>query len=552
MPTIEVSHKDMCRLVGRNIPIEQMKQDVMFAKGEIDEVNGDLLKIDIKDTNRPDLWSAEGIAREIRLRYKPKFPEFKTAKSRLVVNVDKSVKKVRPYTACAVVKGLKIDEHVISQMIQLQEKVSITFGRNRKEVAIGIYDMHKIKPPIKYTTVKPTGIKFVPLEFEKEMTPKEILEKHPKGKEYGHLLKDKKAYPMFIDAKKSVLSIPPIINSDYTGKVDEKTKDVFIECSGFNLKNQMDALNVLVTALAERGGKIQTVSVKYGDKKIVTPELKPKKASLHIDFVNKLSGMELKEKEIISLLQKAGYKIKKRGKKIGLLYPAYRQDIMHETDIVEDVLISYGCNNIHPEMPRLATIGKVDEIEAFSDSIAKILAGLGLQEIMSYTLTNKTNLFEKMCIKEEKIAEIKNIVSANWCVFRNWLLPDMLSFLKQNKHVEYPQNIFEIDDAVVLDENQATGARDVRKLAVAMTDNVVSYEMIASYLDALMKNLGISYEIKRANHYSFINGRCGGVFVKDQSVGVIGEISPHVLNKWHLEKHVVAFELNVSKIFEII
>jgi len=552
MPKIEISYNDLCKLVGRKIPIDKLHDDMLFAKGEIDDVDGDTLKIDSKDTNRPDLWSTEGIAREIRNRYKAKFSEYKINKSGLSVIVDRGVSRVRPLTACAVVKGLNITDDVLSQLIQLQEKVSETFGRNRKEVAIGVYDYHKIKWPIRYTTVKPDGIKFIPLGFNKEMTPKEILEEHPKGKEYAHLLKDKKNYPIFIDAAGKVLSLPPVINSEYTGKVDKNVKDVFIECSGFDFKFLVPALNVIVTALAERGGRIESVAVRYGNKKIITPDLKPNKFSVGIDYINRVSGLNLKPKDICKLLEKAGYKVKKKGKMLALLYPAYRQDIMHERDVVEDIIIFYGYNKIEPVIPKMPTIGKINEMEAFSNSVAKVLAGLGLQEIMSYTLTNKNNLFEKMCIKEECVAEIENPVSANWCIFRNWLLPDVLSFFAQNKHVEYPQNIFEIDDAVIIDEKQETKARNNRRLAVALTNNIVSYEMIASYLDALMTNLGIDYEIGKHSHYSFINGRCGEVFVKNQSIGIIGEINPHVLNKWKLEKHVVAFELDISKIFEII
>jgi phenylalanyl-tRNA synthetase beta chain len=551
MPTIEVSHKDLCKLIGKNIPVDKLSDDLLFAKTELDEIGGDTLKLDCKDVNRPDLWSAEGIAREIRMRYKPKFPEYKTEKPKLVVNVDNSVKNVRPLTVCAVVKNLKIDDNVLSQMIQLQEKVAGTFGRNRKEVAIGVYDLHKIQPPIRYTTVKPEGIKFIPLEFNNEMTPKEILEKHPKGKEFGHLLKDCNEYPIFIDVANNVLSLPPIINSDYTGKIDKNTKDVFIECSGFDFKFLNPALNVIVAALAERGGKIGSVEVRYGNKKIITPDLKPKKFSANADYVNEIAGIVLSVSDICNLLEKAGYKTKKKGKKINLLYPAYRQDIMHERDIIEDVLISYGYNKIEPVIPKLPTIGEIDALEAFSNSVAKVLVGLGLQEILSYTLTNKDHLFEKMCIRGENAAEIESPVSANWCVFRTWLLPDLLYFFSQNKHNEYPQNIFEIDDAVVLDGKKETRTRNVRKLAVALTDNIVSYEMIASFLDALMKNLDIKYEIKKHSHYSFINGRCGEIFVNNRSVGIIGEINPHVLNKWKLEKHVVAFELDISKMFEI-
>ena len=170
MPTLEVSLKDLEKLVGRKLP-QDLDELFMKVKGEVDKKEGDTLTLDIKDTNRPDLWSAEGVAREIAGRYgKPGLPAYTVKKSKVKVKVSPKVRRVRPMIACSVVRGLKIDENVLSQMIQLQEKVAGTFGRNRKEVAIGVYDMHKIKPPIKYTTVKPDGIKFIPLEMDKELT----------------------------------------------------------------------------------------------------------------------------------------------------------------------------------------------------------------------------------------------------------------------------------------------------------------------------------------------------------------------------------------------
>ncbi|MEM7824977.1 MAG: phenylalanine--tRNA ligase subunit beta, partial [Candidatus Aenigmatarchaeota archaeon] len=508
MPTIEVSHKDLCNLIGREMSIEEIKDAIMYSKGEIDAVDGDLLKVDIKDTNRPDLWSVEGIAREIKGRYTPAgCPKYKIEKSDVVVKVDKKNKTIRPYTVCAVVKNLRITPNILSQMIQLQEKIHVTFGRNRKELAIGIYNLDRIKPPIKFTTVKPDGIKFVPLEFEEKLTPKEILEKHPKGKEYGHLLSGLKEYPIFIDSANEVLSIPPIINSDYSGKVTEKTKNAFIECSGFDFKFLIPALNVVVAALADRQATIQSVKVVYPNRTMITPDLTPKKYSVDIDYVNKISGLNLSGKKICELLKQANYDTKQKGKKIQLLYPAYRQDIMHPRDIVEDVIISYGYNNVEPVMPKLVTIGGMAEKEIFSNKVAEIMVGLGFQEILSYTLTNRDNLFSKMNIKEERIVEIENPISANWNVFRNWLLPSLMEFFSKNQHVSYPQKIFEIGDVILIDEKQETRTKDLRKLAVAWADSRINYQDIASILDALLSKLNVDYKLKRSNHSSFINGR---------------------------------------------
>jgi phenylalanyl-tRNA synthetase beta chain len=549
MPKLEVSYRDLCNLIGKRIEIEKLREYLLYAKSELDDINNDTLKIDVKDTNRPDLWSAEGISREIKLRLNKKFPIYDVKKSDYSVLVDKKVKGVRSHTVCAVVKNLKISPDILSQIIQLQEKVSITFGKNRKEIAIGVYDFNKIKWPIKYTTVTPDGIRFRPLEFEKEMSPKEILEKHPKGKEFGHLLKDAQEYPLFIDSAKNVLSMPPIINSDYTGKIDKNTKHVFIECSGFDLKFLNTALNVIVSALAERGGEIHAVKVVYPDKTLITPDLDEKKISIDTEYVNKVSGLRLTEKEIIDLLEKSGYKIIRSTKSIELFYPSYRQDIMHPRDVVEDIIISFGYNEIEPVIPKLPTTGRMHELEIISNRTAELCVGLGLQEILSYTLTNKFSLFEKMNTHEDKTAEIENPMSTNWSVFRSWLIPGILEFFSQNKHIEYPQNVFEIGNVVLLNDKEETRARDVLKLAVGLTDNNISYEKISSYLDAFLRTLGIDYKLTKKEHNSFIHGRCAEIEVHGEHVGTIGEIHPQVLNNWKLEKPVAAFEIDLEKMF---
>ena len=553
MPKIEVSLKDLCSLIGRKLSIEQLREEVMYAKGELDEVNGDLLKIDMKDTNRPDTWSAEGVAREINGRLKQSgLPKYKVKKSNFIVRVDKSTENVRPYvtggagrlqTVCAVVKGLKINETVLSQMIQLQEKVGGTLGRNRKEVSIGIYDLHKIKFPVTFKAVGPREVKFVPLDFKDKLTPAEIIEKHPKGKEYGWLLANQTAYPLFIDSAKEVLSMPPIINSNHSGKVTEKTRDVFIECSGFDAKLLNTALDVLVAALYERGGTVYSVKVKHGIT-TVTPDFTPKKFYVSTDFIRKISGIEFTDKQIIDLLRKSLYDAKIKGKRIELLYPAYRQDIMHERDVVEDILISHGFNNIEPLAPRIHTKGCALN---GAKRISRVMVGAGFQEIMLYTLTSPENLYGKMNASGDAV-EIENPMSSNWSVFRTSLLPGLMEFFTNNMHYEYPQMIFETGAVIQTAADRETRAKDIRRLAAAVTATAVNYEMIASHLDALMRNLGVQYRLQKASHPSFIEGRTADVIVNGRSIGFIGEIHPKVLNNWGLEKPVVAFEIDIEGI----
>jgi len=548
MPTIEASYKDLCNLIGRKIEVQKLKDEViLLAKGEVDDQVEDILKIDIKDTNRPDLWSAEGIAREIRFRYKKDFPDYKVRKSAFIVNVD-TKSRVQPNAVCAVARNLKIDDAFLSQIIQLQEKLSVTFGRNRKEMSMGIYDLDKIKFPIKYTSDIPKNIKFVPLDFEKELDANQILEQHPKGKEFGHLLKGETYYPIWVDASGQIMAMPPIINSNILGKVDKKTRNVFIECTGHNIGFLKTAINVLAAQMLERGADVYEVKTVCGGNSIITPSFDEKKIPVDIDYINNISGLALGKRSIIDLLQKSGYKVKSAGDKLLLLYPAYRQDIMHARDVVEDILISYGYNNIEPRLRKLATKGQMLDSEIFAQKISEIMVGVGLQEILSYTLTNYHDLFEKMNAPQERLVEIENTISSNWSVFRTWLLPSVMDFLSKNRHVEYPQKIFEIGICVKIDEKHETKTCDVRKLAVAVTGSTAGYEDIASILDVLMRNIGAEYKINKSTHPSFINGRCAEIIVKDKSIGFIGEIHPQVLNNWKLDKPTAAFELNLDEL----
>ena len=554
MPTIEVNYQDLQSLIGTHVPLDVLQEEgIMYAKGEVEGIEGEVLKLDMKDTNRPDLWSAEGIARELAGRYAAVrgVPRYGVKPSGLVVKVDRKLEKIRPLTVCAVVRNLNITPDVLSQMIQLQEKISMTFGRNRKEVAIGVYDLHKITSPVRFTSVRPDGIRFVPLESDSEMTPAEILKKHPKGLEYAGLLKGLSEYPIFIDAAGEVLSMPPIINSGHTGKVTTATRDVFIECSGFDFKFLSPALSVIAAALADRGGELQSVRVEYHDGVKVTPDMKPGKAVVDVAYAKGITGLSLSAKDMCGLLSAARYDASVKGKKIEVVYPAYRQDIMHQRDVIEDILISYGYNRVEPSVPRIATIGSEMPLEAFCASVAEVMVGLGFQETLSYMLTNKGNLLTKMGIGASKVVEIENFVSSNWCVFRNWLLPCNLEFLSCNMHREYPQQIFEIGDVVVPDGGAETRARDERRISASVSGSRVGYESMSSVLEALMQSLGASYELSATANPSFIDGRTAEVVCGGDVVGIIGEVHPKVLNNWKLEKPVASFELNLDKILKL-
>jgi phenylalanyl-tRNA synthetase beta chain len=555
MPTLEVSKKDLEKLTNTKFSKAKLEEALEYVKGELDGQDGDSLKVDCKETNRPDLWSTEGLAREIKARLgKEKgIRKYKVNKGDVEVFIDKNIEKVRPLIACAVVKGVKIDNNFIVQMVQLQEKVGETFGRRRKETGIGLYDLDIMKAPVYYKGFKDKEIEFVPLEWKVPMRPSEILKQHDKGKQYAHLLENTEIFPIVIDSVGTVASMPPIINSAKTGKVTEKTKNLFIEVTGFNWGSITTALEVMLMALADRGGKIYSCKIHfpstkapYPNKKIIsTPEFKTKKMLFEKTLIEKKTGLKLKDIEIKFLLEKARYNVKINKNKLEVEFPTYRKDIFHGVDVVEDLLISHGYNNIAPEKIEMSVKGSQKKEVLFQDFVREGCVGLGLQETQTYNLTSKEIQAEKMNLEKEKdeFVEIANPVSIKYGIMRKRLLPQLLSFLSKNKNQEFPQKIFEIGTTVELDNEEDENFRQSNKLCVVSTHSNTNFTEIKSILVSLCDYLGLEVKVNK-KEFAFLGENAAELIINGKK-GFIGELNKEVIKNFGLKKPVVLFEFEL-------
>jgi phenylalanyl-tRNA synthetase beta chain len=424
----------------------------------------------------------------------------------------------------------------------LQEKLHATIGRNRKKAAIGIYPLEKITLPITYEARKPADIKFIPLEFEKELNAAQILQQHPAGREYAKLLENYPTYPVFIDAKNKVLSMPPVINSQETGKITEETKEVFIECSGSNLEVLKKILNIIVTTLADMGGEIYSMDLDYAKCKITTPDLKPEKISLSLENTNKLLGLSLKEKDLEKLLPKMGYEY--ASGKVSI--PSWRTDILHEVDIIEDIAIAYGYENLIPEMPKLATIGEESKESKIKSKISEILVGLGLLELSSYHLI-KAEEVEKAKLEENEKIELENSRTEYKMLRPNLLIPSLRMFA-ENKDNEYPQKVFEIGTIFKKSTSASseTGIKETEHLIIASSPG--NFTEMKQVLDYFTRMLGIKYEIKEAKYPSLIEGRTGEILINSKHAGYIGEIHPETLREWNIKMPISVVEISLDEI----
>lgn len=524
---------------------EVMQNKIAMFGTTVEQISENEIEIEV-NPNRPDLLSYQGFRRSFLnftekdkglKRYDLKKPE-----KDYEVIVDSSVKEVRPYTACAIVKKLNLDNEKIKELIDIQEKLHFTVGRKRRKLAVGIYPLEKIKLPITYAALEPDKIKFIPLEANKEMSGLEILQRHPTGRDYAHLLAGKSKFPVFIDADKNILSMPPIINSQLTGKITEKTKEVFVECSGFDMWILEKCLNIIVTSLAEIGGEIYQMKVSSK----TTPDLKTEKRKISFENINNLLGLNLNEKQIKKFLEKMGHNYLDKEVET----PSWRVDILHEVDLIEDIAIAYGYDNFVPEMPQISTIGQENSKEIIKKKISEILSGLNMLEISNYHLTNKKDQFEKIGISEKQEKNFIEVEESktDYNILRKDLTHYLLKTFSENTDSEYPQRIFETGR--VFELNASKKIIEKEKLSVALVPG--NFTEIKQVLFHLFNMLGLNVALKEPERFPvhFIDGRVAEISLENgQSIGYLGEIHPKILKNWKIKMPMALFEIELEEIF---
>jgi phenylalanyl-tRNA synthetase beta chain len=269
MPTIDIDYSELERQLGIKLNEDMDRLDEILAnvKAEVKSYSQkeDSVSVEMKDTARADLWSVEGLSRALQgyLNRSKGIKPYSVGKSIIEVEVNAQLFGIRPYICCSVVKDIHLSDSIIKGIMHLQDKLDQTHGRSRQKTSIGIYNLDLIKPPILYTAVKPSDVKFVPLGFSEKMSLDEVLERHPKGIEYGHIVKKNSLYPMLFDSENKVLSFPPIINSNDLGKITEESRNLLVEVTGTQHKTVLDTLNLVTLALIDRGGKAYSAKINY-------------------------------------------------------------------------------------------------------------------------------------------------------------------------------------------------------------------------------------------------------------------------------------------------
>ena len=560
MVTIDVSIEDISRLMGFDNPLTPQELDdiLAFCISEVDsepegpDENGHTkISIDIKTSNRADLWSAEGLARTIRgMNLEPGLPPLDMEPSGYEIDVNSKLKGIRPYIAAAVIRGLELDNFLIKQMIQMQDKLDFSYGRKRKRTSIGIYNINMLESPIKYEIVDRT-FKFQPLQFDKKITVDEIFEQHPKGIEYRSILENHEQVPMLYDVNNQVLSMPPIINSNDVGRVTTETTDVLIEVTGTSFDATNVVMNIVAQALRDRGGQLYSVRINYPDSYGIVNETTPHSLPLELEInpqqINDYLGTKFTKDQMIELLRKRCHDVKVSKRKMIVLSPPWRKEILHWVDISEEIAIAADYTTLPVTDANVVTTGKLDPSTEDELMVRQVLVGMNLIEVLNYTLTDRETIGSKINRSDkwvdENCIEISNPVSLTRAFFRPDLLSGLLRFSSRNTHVEYPHRIYETGE-VVLQHGDDT----VTKIhtSVLLSGAEETFETINRILDTLFRLLEVEYSLNELDSNYYLKGRSASIQFNGDSIGHIGEIHPSILENYGIEVPTVGLEIDLS------
>ncbi|XVE58892.1 hypothetical protein DITRI_Ditri04bG0205300 [Diplodiscus trichospermus] len=573
MPTVSVGRDRLFAALGKSYTQEEF-EDLCFSFGiELDDVTTEkaiilkekhleeekpslddevIYKIEVP-ANRYDLLCLEGLAQALRVfNGQEKIPRYTVAniskESMLKMHVKKETSLIRPFVVCAVLRGITFDEASYNSFIDLQDKLHQNICRKRTLVAIGTHDLDTLQGPFTYEALPPPEINFVPLKQVKNFRADELMEFYKsdlKLKKFLHIIEKSKVFPVIYDRNRTVLSLPPIINGAHSA-ITLKTKNVFIECTATDLTKAKIVLNTMVTtfsAYCKRKFEVEPVEViSYDGSSSVYPDLSEYNMEVPLSYISGSIGVPLEVDEVTSLLYRMQLHAEQAGlgeKKISVCVPPTRSDILHPCDVMEDVAIAYGYNNIPRR--KLSSL-KPLPLNQLSDLIRCEIAMNGFTEVLTWILCSKKENFEMLNRKDDKSTAviIGNPRSSDFEVVRTSLMPGMLKTVGHNKDHPKPLKIFEVGDVVLLDDKKDVGASNRRLLAALYCGANSGFELIHSLVDRIMEVMGTpfvpvgnktGYFIELSDEPEFLSGRQAKIIYKGRRIGIFGIVHPEELEQ---------------------
>jgi phenylalanyl-tRNA synthetase beta chain len=535
-----------------------------FEVKEVGKKEGDyFLDIDVLPNRASDCFSHIGIAREISaiLGKKLVIPSLKikeNTKKKIGDFLDFSIKKeiCNRYSA-KLVLGVKVQPSPywlvkrlnvcgiksINNIVDVTNFVMLETGQ-----PLHAFDLDKISgafPKKIFVKKAKKGEKVITLDGEEYELDEEI--------------------PVICDTKK-ILAIAGIKGAK-GAEIDAETKNIFLESANFNrllirrasrkLDLKTDASlrfehgldpNLTVFAIERAVSLLKEVSQGESIKEI--KDFYPKKIfpltiSISLQKLNTFFGTEIEPEKIIKIIKRLQFKIISKQKNyLTVEVPTFRQDIKREEDIFEEIVRLYGLNKINPVfLPAFYVLPKENLDVFWEKRVTDFLKEMRMKEVYNYSFIGEK---EKEIFQFKNLIEIENPISNRFLYLRPSLLPHLLNNVKLNQKFFENIKIFELGKVFL--------EKEKKKLAGVI--NKEGFLELKGIVHSLFETLGISSlwydEYQPKIDFSFWHPkRVAEIKVDNEIVGILGEISPLILEKMGIKNRVTAFEIDFDLLSKI-
>jgi len=591
MPTISVKKEALFIAIGKCFTDEEFSSLCFDFGIELDDITSDkqmvekekgkaaaiglsddvIYKIDIP-ANRYDILCLEGISTALRIYLEmQRVPEYKISSPAKTTHMiqKKATLQVRPFVVSCILRNFEFDPERYASFIDLQDKLHQNIGRQRSLVAIGTHDLDTIEGPFTFDALPQKDISFIALGEEKKMNVEELFHYYKNEKPnchlkpYLHITENSPLHPVIYDKNGVILSLPPIINGEHT-KLTLDTKNVYIESTGMDLTKLKIALNTLIAMYSRYCAEpfsVEECRVMTPDgKSVVYPDLSNTVFEAKVDYINRYIGINLPAERMANLLSRMQLPtVIKNPNTLIVSAPPTRADIMHPCDIVEDVAIAYGYNNIKKTVPKCHTVGRQQPLNKLTGLLRDVVSQVGFMEVMTWVLINNDENFKFLNREDDgSSVTLDNPRQEGFNVVRTTLVPGLLKTLNRNLgQVNIPIRIFEAGDVVIQDASQDVGARNCRKVAALYCANRSGLEEIHGLVDRimLMNDLHFTksksskkktYTVRESTSPTLFPGRGADVFIDGQKIGYFGILHPKVLGAFEISLPCSVLELDVE------
>lgn len=317
---------------------------------------------------------------------------------------------------------------------------------------------------------------------------------------------------------------------------------------GINPSQTADVLNLataLVMELAE--GKTVSELVNYD-----VLDHTPVSYLITAEKINDRLGTDFTFEEIKAALIKAGMEVEDApNHRLRVIIPRARIDITDEVDLSEEVIRVSGFDRVQNILPKLdASLGMRNPKQKKIFDLRTYLRMRGLDEILTYGLIDAKTQTEFRGFNQVPPYELLHPMTPERAVTRTNLLPSMLDALRYNlARQNFDLGFFEVSQVYGKDSERthlAIGLLGEKHLQGHLKRQPVSFYDVKGYLVGILDLLGIQpsrYQFEPLNKDRFPElhpGRSAGLFVQKQLVAILGELHPHLQERYDFGKNPVA------------